>query len=54
MANGADVYVLANSMKQVRKTIFDECKKMIKASPQLKKKLKALDVIEYEQTNSII
>ncbi|WP_144029552.1 terminase large subunit, partial [Paenibacillus larvae] len=52
---GADVYVLANSMKQVRKTIFDECKKMIKASPQLKKKLKALrDVIEYEQTNSII
>ncbi|MDT2306336.1 terminase large subunit [Paenibacillus larvae] len=35
---GADVYVLANSMKQVRKTIFDECVKMIKASPQLKKK----------------
>ncbi|MDT2191269.1 terminase large subunit domain-containing protein [Paenibacillus larvae] len=52
---GADVYVLANSMKQVRKTIFDECKKMIKASPQLKKKMKALrDVIEYKQTNSII
>ncbi|MEV2675565.1 terminase large subunit [Paenibacillus larvae] len=52
---GADVYVLANSMKQVRKTIFDECKKMIKASPQLKKKLRVLrDIIEFESTNSII
>ncbi|MDP5274344.1 terminase large subunit [Chengkuizengella sp. 2205SS18-9] len=52
---GADIYVLANSMKQARKTIFDECKKMIKASPKLKKRIKALrDIIEYEQTNSII
>lgn len=52
---GADVYVLANSMKQVKKTIFDECKKMIKASPRLRKHFRVTrDAIYFDKTNSII
>lgn len=53
--NGADVYVLANSMKQVRKTVFEECQKMIRKSPKLKKHFRVLrDGIYYDKTLSSI
>lgn len=32
---GAKIYQLANTMKQARETTFDECKKMVAASPSL-------------------
>ncbi|PKR84872.1 terminase large subunit [Heyndrickxia camelliae] len=52
--NGADVILLANSMKQAR-LLFDESKKMILSSPQLKKHFRALrDAIYYDETNSKI
>ncbi|MCR6111763.1 terminase large subunit [Bacillus sp. A301a_S52] len=52
---GADVYVLANSMKQVKKTIYDECKKMIRASPKLRRNFRVTrDAIFYDKTNSTI
>lgn len=52
---GADVILLANSMKQVRRTIFDEAKKMIKKSPSLNKRFRALrDVVHYDKTDSSI
>ncbi|MFW5438753.1 terminase large subunit [Paenibacillus apiarius] len=52
---GADVYVLANSMKQVRKTIFEECQKMIRASPLLDKHFTVTrDFIKFDKTFSVI
>jgi phage terminase large subunit-like protein len=52
--NGADVYLLANSMKQAR-VIFDECQKMIKASPLLSKHFRVLrDAIHFDKTFSKI
>jgi len=52
---GADVYVLANSMKQVRKTIFEECQKMIKASPSLRKHFRVTrDAIYFDKSFSTI
>lgn len=51
---GADVILLANSMKQAR-LLFDESKAMIKSSTQLKKKFRPLrDAIYYDATNSKI
>jgi phage terminase large subunit-like protein len=51
---GADVYLLANSMKQAR-VIFDECQKMIKASPLLSKHFRVLrDAIHFDKTFSKI
>ncbi|NUK30977.1 terminase large subunit [Parageobacillus sp. VR-IP] len=51
---GADVYLLANSMKQAR-VIFDECQKMIKASHLLSKHFRVLrDAIHYDKTFSKI
>ena len=52
--NGADVHLLANSMKQAR-VIFDECTKMIKASPWLSGVFRTLrDAIYYDETFSKI
>lgn len=52
--NGADVHLLANSMKQAR-VIFDECTKMIKASPWLNSEFRTLrDAIHYDETFSKI
>lgn len=52
--NGADVYLLANAMKQSR-VIFDECQKMIKSSPDLSKHFRVLrDAIHYDKTFSKI
>lgn len=51
---GADVYLLANSMKQAR-VIFDECQKMIRASHLLSKHFRVLrDAIHYDKTFSKI
>jgi phage terminase large subunit-like protein len=51
---GADVYLLANSMKQAR-VIFDECQKMIKSSHLLSKHFRVLrDAIHYDKTFSKI
>lgn len=51
---GAFVYHLANSMKQAR-VVFDECKKMVKASPLLKKHFRVTrDAIYYDATDSKI
>lgn len=51
---GADVYLLANSMKQAR-VIFDECKKMIQSSPLLSKHFRPLrDAIHFDKTFSKI
>jgi phage terminase large subunit-like protein len=51
---GADVYLLANSMKQAR-VIFDECQKMIRASRLLSKHFRVLrDAIHYDKTFSKI
>lgn len=52
--NGADVILLANSMKQAR-LLFDESKKMIQSSPQLKKRFRPLrDAIYYDKAFSKI
>ncbi|WP_028392731.1 terminase large subunit [Bacillus cihuensis] len=52
--NGADIPLLANSMKQAR-LLFDEAKAMIKASPKLKKRFRPLrDAIHFDQTFSKI
>jgi phage terminase large subunit-like protein len=52
--NGADIPLLANSMKQA-KLLFDEAKAMIKASPKLKKRFRPLrDAIHYDKTFSKI
>jgi phage terminase large subunit-like protein len=52
--NGADVILLANSMKQAR-LLFDESKKMIQSSPTLKKRFRPLrDAIHYDRTFSKI
>jgi phage terminase large subunit-like protein len=52
--NGADIPLLANSMKQAR-LLFDEAKAMIKASPNLKKRFRPLrDAIHYDKTFSKI
>lgn len=52
--NGADIPLLANSMKQAR-LLFDEAKAMIKASPKLKKNFRPLrDAIHYDKTFSKI
>lgn len=51
---GADVYLLANSMKQAR-VVFDECQKMIKSSPFLSKHFRALrDAIHFDRSFSKI
>ncbi|MEC2565299.1 terminase large subunit, partial [Bacillus thuringiensis] len=51
---GADIPLLANSMKQAR-LLFDESKAMIKASPLLKKHFRTLrDAIHYDKTFSKI
>lgn len=51
---GADIILLANSMKQAR-LIFDESKAMIKKSPQLRKHFRPLrDAIHFDATNSKI
>lgn len=45
---GAKVYLLANTMKQVREAIFDECKRMVSYSPALSKRFKVTrDLISY-------
>lgn len=52
--NGADIILLANSMKQAR-LLFDESKKMIQSSPALKKRFRTLrDAIHYDKTFSKI
>lgn len=52
--NGADIILLANSMKQAR-LLFDESKKMIQSSPELKKRFRSLrDAIHYDKTFSKI
>ncbi|AQT85686.1 Phage terminase-like protein, large subunit [Paenibacillus larvae subsp. larvae] len=52
--NGADIPLLANSMKQAR-LLFDEAKAMIKASPKLKKRFRPLrDAIHFDKTFSKI
>lgn len=52
--NGAEITLLANSMKQAR-ILFDEAKAMIKASPKLKKHFRPLrDAIHYDKTFSKI
>ncbi|MEJ9151080.1 terminase large subunit [Bacillus smithii] len=52
--NGADIPLLANSMKQAR-LLFDEAKAMIKASPKLRKYFRPLrDAIHYDETFSKI
>ena len=52
--NGAEIHLLANSMKQAR-LLFDESKAMIKASPLLKKKFRTLrDAIHFDKTVSKI
>ncbi|MDT0703915.1 terminase large subunit [Mammaliicoccus sciuri] len=51
---GADVILLANSMRQAR-LLFDESKNMIKASPVLKKNFRSRrDAIYFDRTNSKI
>lgn len=51
---GADVYLLANSMKQAR-VVFDECQKMVKSSPLLSKHFRPLrDAIHFDSTFSKI
>lgn len=51
---GADVVLLANSMKQAR-LLFDESKAMIKSSKALSKRFRALrDAIHYDATNGKI
>jgi phage terminase large subunit-like protein len=51
---GADVYLLANSMKQAR-VIFEECQKMIWSSHLLSKHFRVLrDAIHYDKTFSKI
>lgn len=51
---GADVYLLANSMKQAR-VVFDECTKMVKTSPLLSKHFRPLrDAIHFDRTFSKI
>ncbi|WP_419180381.1 terminase large subunit [Bacillus xiapuensis] len=52
--NGADIPLLANSMKQAR-ILFDEAKAMIKSSPKLKKRFRPLrDAIHFDKTFSKI
>lgn len=52
--NGADIPLLANSMKQAR-LLFDEAKAMIKASPLLRKRMRTLrDAIHFDKTFSKI
>ncbi|UED78041.1 terminase large subunit [Brevibacillus sp. DP1.3A] len=52
--NGADIPLLANSMKQAR-LLFDEAQAMIKASPKLKKRFRTLrDAIHYDKAFSKI
>lgn len=52
--SGADIPLLANSMKQAR-LLFDEAKAMIKASPKLKKRFRPLrDAIHFDKTFSKI
>lgn len=52
--NGADIPLLANSMKQAR-LLFDEAKAMVKASPKLSKRFRPLrDAIHFDQTFSKI
>ncbi|MBP1907087.1 phage terminase large subunit-like protein [Paenibacillus turicensis] len=51
---GADIPLLANSMKQAR-LLFDEAKAMIKSSPELKKRFRPLrDAIHFDKTFSKI
>ncbi|MET4560763.1 phage terminase large subunit-like protein [Lysinibacillus parviboronicapiens] len=52
--NGADIPLLANSMKQAR-LLFDESKAMIKSSPALRKRFRPLrDAIHFDSTFSKI
>lgn len=52
--NGADIPLLANSMKQAR-LLFDESKAMIKSSPALRKRFRTLrDAIHFDKTFSKI
>ncbi|MFD3261864.1 terminase large subunit [Paenibacillus lentus] len=52
--SGADIPLLANSMKQAR-LLFDEAKAMIKASPKLRKRFRPLrDAIHFDKTFSKI
>ena len=52
--NGAEVHLLANSMKQAR-VVFDECTKMVKSSKWLRESFRTLrDVIHYDETFSKI
>ena len=53
--NGADIYILANSMKQARKVIYEECQKMVRESPALKKRFRVLrDAIYYDAGSATI
>lgn len=48
---GAKIYLLANTMKQVREAIFDECKRMVNASPSLTKRFKVTrDLVSYHDS----
>ncbi|WP_246565270.1 terminase large subunit [Paenibacillus faecis] len=52
--NGADIPLLANSMKQAR-LLFDEAKAMVKASPKLRQRFRPLrDAIHFDKTFSKI
>jgi phage terminase large subunit-like protein len=52
---GAMVYHLANCMKQVREATFDECKKMVRKSPHLRKHFKPQrDCVYFDKTESEI
>jgi phage terminase large subunit-like protein len=51
---GADVYLLANSMRQAR-VVFEECQKMVRSSPLLSRHFRTLrDVIHFDKTFSKI
>jgi phage terminase large subunit-like protein len=51
---GADVYLLANSMKQAR-VVFEECQKMVRSSPLLSRHFRTLrDAIHFDPTFSKI
>lgn len=48
---GAKIYLLANTMKQVKEAIFDECKRMVNASPALSRRFKVTrDLVSYHDS----
>lgn len=52
---GADVFLLANSRDQVKRTVYEECKNQILVSPLLSKHFRPLrGIIHYDKTGSTI